>query len=246
MNVICTKSTSKLIKGATYRVVFFSNLNTKGYAFFRPTLRIYLNDNLIQTFPLSNFKPVDSEDFPQTNWICPDYQIILNEREQTKIDKNLKSGDFVIPVHDGLRTLVKGKKYKVSEVDLYDHKSTTGQVRWTDIKIKLEGSSRFYASFNFRKCTNQEVREIGLSQIFEEDVKTVKVNEFKRKFDYYTEFEKKKLLLGFLIESANDRSRHQMDVIDWAISKTSNKFKLQREDFELVGTMSLMEALNSL
>ena len=132
MYAICIKPTSKLIKGATYKVVNFNNTNTKGYAFFKPTIRIYLNESTIQTFSLTIFKPTDCDDFAQINWVCPDYQIVLNEREQMKIDRDLKSGDYVVPTHDGLKTLVKGRKYKVDDVRILDHKSSTGAIRWTD------------------------------------------------------------------------------------------------------------------
>jgi len=246
MYAICIKPTSKLIKGATYKVVNFNNTNTKGYAFFKPTIRIYLNESTIQTFSLTIFKPTDCDDFAQINWVCPDYQIVLNEREQMKIDRDLKSGDYVVPTHDGLKTLVKGRKYKVDDVRILDHKSSTGAIRWTDISIKLEGSYRYYTSYNFRKCTNQEVREIGLSQIFDEATNTELVNKFKRKFDYYNEDEKKKLLFGFIVESANDRFRNQMDIIDWAVTKTASKFKLTREDFNLVEGSSLSDLLDYL
>jgi len=246
MNVICIKPTSKLIKGATYKVVNFNNINSKGYSFFRPIIRIYLNESTIETFSLSNFKPTVGDDFPQTNWICPDYQILLNERDQMKIDKNLKSGDYVVPMHDNLKTLVKGRKYKVTDVKIHDEKTSAGVVRWSTITIKLEGSHRYYISHNFRKCTSQEVREIGLSQIFDETINTESVNKFKRKFDYYTDDEKKKLLFKFIIESANDRFRNQMDIIDWATTKTGSKFKLNKEDFDLVKDSSLSELLEYL
>ena len=246
MEVICIKPTTKLIKGEKYKVVSLNNNNTKSYSFFKPTIRIYITENSIQTFPLSNFKPTVGDVFPVTNWICPDYQSLLNEREQTKIDKNLKVGDYVVPTHDGLKTLVKGRKYRVSEVNIFDHKNTSGVVTWSDIKIKLDGSHRFYSSFNFRKCTNQEIREIGLRKIFDEDPQTEKVNKFKRKFDYYTDQEKAKKLLNLLVEAANDRYRHKMDIIDWTITKTAVNYKLVREDFDLITSITLIEILELL
>lgn len=246
MNVICIKPTTKLVKNGTYKAVFINNHNTKGYTFFRPTIRIYLTDQSIQTFPLQNFKSIDGIDFPQTNWVCPDYQLILNEREQTKIDKNLKSGDYVIPLYDSLKTLVRGRIYKVREVKVHEHKSSTGYVSWTDIKIKLDGSERFYSSWNFRKCTNQESREIGLKQIFDEQTNTETVGKYKRKFDYYTDDEKKKLLLEFVVGSANDRFRNQMDIIDWAVSKSAKQYKLNRSDFEKINLITIDELMSIL
>jgi hypothetical protein len=239
MNVVCIRPTTKLIKGATYRVAQLHNQNSRGSAYFRSTIRIFLTDNSIQTFPLQNFKTIDGSDFAQINWICPDYQLILNEREQTKIDKNLKSGDYVIPLYDSLKTLIKGRIYKVKEVRVNENKYSS----WADVKIKLDGSHRYYSSWNFRKCTHQESREIGLKQIFDEKVETEKVNRHKRKFDYYNDDEKKMLLIKFLVESANDRFRHQSSVIDWAVLKSATKYKLTKEDFDVVLNIPISEML---
>jgi hypothetical protein len=188
----------------------------------------------------------DGGDFPNNNWICPDYQILLNEREQTKIDKTLKSGDYVIPLYDSLKTLIRGRTYKVKEVKFNDHKSSTGYTSWTDIKIKLDGSERWYTSWNFRRCTNQETRDIGLKEIFDEATNTEKVNKHKRKIDYYEDDDKKKLLLEFLVSASNDRFRNQMDIIDWAVTKSAKQYKLVREDFESVIGLTIEEFLQIL
>jgi hypothetical protein len=246
MNVICIKPTKRLVKDATYKVAYLQNSNAKNYGLSRSVVRIYLNDNSVQTFPLSSFKPTSGATFPQIAWVCPEYQQILDERESTKIDKNLKSGDYVIPLYDSLKTLVRGRKYKVKEVKINDHKNTYGVVGWSDIKIKLEGSERFYSSFNFRKCSISESREIGLSELFDESPAIEKVNKYKRKFDYYTTEEKIKILITCLLESANDRFRNQMDIIDWCINKTSKQFKLTREDFDVIKDLTVTELLNNL
>lgn len=246
MNVICIKPTTKLVKGGTYKAVSIQNHNTKGYSFFRPVIRVYLTDNSIQTFPLQNFKPTVGDDFVQSNWICPDYQLILTEREQTKIDRNLKQNDYVVPLYDSLKTLIKGRKYKVKDVKIHDHKSSHGSTTWSDIKIKLDGSERWYSSWNFRKCTNQEAREIGLSEIFNESTDTETVGKHKRKFDYFTDDEKNKLLLQFIISAANDKFRNQMDITDWAITKSAKLYGLKKEDFDTIQTMTLSDIINIL
>ena len=246
MNALCTKPTTKLVKGAGYKIAQYSNSNPKGSPYFRPIIRIYLTDKSIQTFPLQNFTLEDGSDFPQTNWMCPDYQILLNEREQTKIDKNIKSGDYVIPLYDSLKTLIKGRIYKVKEVRINEHKSHSGYSSWSDIKIKLDGSERWYTSWNFRKCTNQETREIGLKEIFDEKTDTERVNKHKRKFDYYTDDEKQKLLLEFIVLSAYDRFRNQMDIVDWAVTKSAKQYKINRTDFEQVLNLSISDLVSIL
>jgi hypothetical protein len=241
MNVICLKSSKRLVKNAVYKVAYLNNQNTKGYNFFRPVVRIFLTDNSVQTFPLENFKLESGADFPNINWMDQDYQNSLNEKELTKIDKTLRAGDYVVAKYDNLKTVVRGKKYKVKEVHFHDHKSSTGQVSWTDIKIKLDGSQRWYVDWNFRKCTPQEVREISLKELFDEKSDTEKVGRFKRKFDYLTEDEKVITLLKFVIESANDRYRNKMDIIDWTIQKTGEKYSLKDEDFDLIKNLTLTQ-----
>jgi len=246
MNVICIKPNKRLVKDATYKVAQLQNLNNRGYSHFRGIVRIYLNDNSIQAFPIDSFKPTSGSSFAQINWVCPDYQQRLDERDQMKIDKNLKSGDYVVPLYDSLKTLIKGRKYKVSEVSFNDHKNFSGLVTWTDIKIKLEGSQRFYSSYNFRKCSIAESREIGLSELFDEEVTTEKVNRHKRKFDYYSQEEKTVILLKSIIESTNDRFRNHMDIIDWSIHKSSKQFKLVRSDFDSIASMTISDIVNLL
>jgi hypothetical protein len=246
MKALCIKQTTKLVKGSTYKVASYQNQNLKTSPYFRSTIRIFLNDNSIHTFPIDCFMMEDGTDFPQLNWICPDYQLFLNEREQTKIDKNLKSGDYVIPLYDSLKTLIRGRMYRVKEVKFKEHKSTMGHTTWTDIKIKLDGSERLYTSWNFRKCTNQESREIGLRQIFDEQTNTETVNKHKRKFDYYDEDDKKKLLIQFLVNASNDRFRNQLDIIDWAVTKTSKGYKLERKDFDSIMSLTVEDILRIL
>ena len=135
---------------------------------------------------------------------------------------------------------------KVKEVQINDHKSSAGHVSWTDIKIKLEGSQRWYTDWNFRKCTPQEVREIGLKSLFDEKVEVEVVGKHKRKFDYYSPEEKVRILLTLIIESANDRFRNKMNIIDWTINKTGEKYSLKLEDFESVKNLTLLEILDEL
>jgi hypothetical protein len=246
MNVICIKSSKKLVKNATYKVATLNNHNVKGFSHFTPTLKIYLTDNSIQTFPLSSFKPEGTVDFPQTNWMCPDYRTELDLKDQMKIDKRLKAGDYVVPVYDSLKTLVMGRKYKVKEVKFHEHTSSFGHTTWTDIKRKLEGSERWYVSWNFRKCTNQESREVSLKSLFDESTDVERVGKFKRKFDYYEEEEKKSILLKFILSAANDRYRNKMDIVEWTINKTAENYSLTNSDFDLVKGLSLFEILEIL
>jgi len=236
MKVISKKSTKKLVKNATYKVASFTNDNTRKSPYFRPSVRIYLTDNMVQTFPLECFSSEDGNDFPEINWICPEYTQVLNELDQMKVDNRLKSGDYVIPKFDNLKTLIKGRKYKVSEVMIGKH-------QWGGIKIKLDGSQRWYTSWNFRKCTDQEVRELNLKKIFDEQVDTERVGRLKRKIEYLTDEEKNELLSRILFQSFLDRNRNNSDIIEWSISKIGTSYNLNPEDFSSVLDLKLSDLM---
>lgn len=239
MNVICIKPTKKLVKNATYRVASFSNDNNKKSPYFRPIIRIYLTDNVVTAFPLESFRPTDSTDFQQINWICPEYSQVLEEKQQMKIDATLKPGDYIIPLYDSLKTLIKGRKYKVKEV-LVD------KSQWGGVRIKLVGSERWYTSWHFRRCTNQEMREISLKNLFDESTDTEVVNRFKRKFDYLSDEEKKDILIKIFFQSYLDRYRNNSDVIDWSINKVGSTYNLKNEDFDIILDTSIRDIIEFL
>lgn len=246
MNVICIKSTKRLVKNATYKVAKLSNINAQSSRYFRPSITIYLSETVFATFPLESFKPTVGDTFQTINWVSQDYAQFLSDREQTQITKDLKVGEYVVPKYDSLKTLIRGRKYKVTDVKINHHKNHAGIVSYSSIEIKLDGSNRYYISHNFRKCTQQEMREIGLNELFDEKSETEKVNRFKRKFDYLTPEEKKLVLLKHIIVSANDRFRNSMDIIDWTIEKTGKTYNIKTSDFEDLKTLTLTDILDIL
>jgi hypothetical protein len=74
------------VKNATYKVASFQNQNTKGYAYFRPSIRIYLTEDSIHTFPLDSFKPTVGDTFQQINYISQEYRLFLDEKDQMLAD----------------------------------------------------------------------------------------------------------------------------------------------------------------
>jgi hypothetical protein len=54
------------------------------------------------------------------------------------------------------------------------------------------------------------------------------------------------MLLRFVVTSANDRFRNQMDIIDWTIEKTANRYSINKEDFDSVRNMTLEQILEIL
>ena len=82
--------------------------------------------------------------------------------------------------------------------------------------------------------------------LFDESIDVEKVNKHKRKFDYYSEEEKISMLIRFVVTSANDRFRNQMDIIDWTVEKTANRYSINKEDFDSVRNMTLEQILEIL
>jgi len=236
MYVKCIKSTTKLVKDATYKCMMYFNDNTTNIRYFHPTVKIYLTEDLIQSFSLKYFKPIDRENFDTINWISDEYKIHITEIDQTKIDKNLKVGDYVIPLHGGYRTIIKGKKYKVSAVKTVSNR----------VSLRIEGSNRWYTGYYFRKCSHQESREIQLNDLFDEPKMTIKLNPKKRKIDYFTDIEKKVILLQMICDSVSDRYRNKLDIIDWCIFRKGKDYKLNREDFDQIIDLSVREILSIL
>jgi hypothetical protein len=54
------------------------------------------------------------------------------------------------------------------------------------------------------------------------------------------------MLLRFIVTSANDRYRNQMDIIDWTVEKTADRYSLKKEDFDSVKNMTLEQILEIL
>ena len=244
MKVKSKVNTKRLVKNSIYEVVKLQNSGSNQSKYYRGRITVRLNDDVIQSFSVNNFKMEDNSDIPQTDFISDWYKLNqINPYDLRITEKNLKEGDFVIYLRNSHRSLITNKKYKVEKINVKSYNSSWGNT-YQEVEIKVEGSSRFYKAYSFRKCTTEETRDTNLKLVFGEDADLVKVDKSKRKIDIFTEEEKQKILLEILFKSAVDKNRNNLSVVDWAISKIGYTFKLNVDDFTELLKKDLNTILN--
>lgn len=244
MKVISKVNTKRLVKGAVYDVVKLQASNTGQNRYFRPRVTIRLNSEINQNFSVNNFKLENGDDLPQIDWTSEHYKLNHYNWSELRItEKNIKEGDYVVYTRNSHSSLITDRKYKVEKINHRVYNSTFGN-QFSEIEIKVEGSTRFYKSYSFRKCTADETRETNLKLVFDENSDLEKVDKSKRKFDYYNPEEKERILLEILFKSAIDKNRNNLSVVDWAITKIAESMKLKNEDFETILDKDLKTTLN--
>lgn len=231
MNVIALKSTNKLIKGKTYKVISYNPPDS---------IRIKINEESSERFNSNFFEPENGKKYPTDTWVNPEF--LKEMDEYNLIDEKIKIGDYVKVIHDRSKLLIKNKIYKVEDLLIKEITSAWFPIRYK-IWIKPEGSKRFYNSNNFFKVSDSKSREIAIQKIIDEKVEDLcKIDHNTRKLDLLEDSEKYKILKKIIIKSAQDRFRNGMDCIDWAI-KTNEIYKLRREDFDPFMSLTLKEFL---
>lgn len=248
MKVISKSNTKRLVKGAVYEVLKLENLKTPNN--FRCSVIIKLNETLSKSFNTKSFALEDGTDLPEINWESDEWKDQTTNWRQGRITHdNIKKGDYVVYNRNSHKGLIFGKKYKVEEVNIVNHKNTWGgntSHNWTEVQIKVEGSSRFYKSYSFRKCTPQESRDITLNVLFDEETGLEKVDKNVRKIDKYDESTKEQLLIKILLSSMLDSNRNNMSVIEWAIHKIANQYSLKESDFTGLMSYDLITIISKL
>jgi hypothetical protein len=227
MKVISKVSNTKLIKGLTYEALSFDNTlpshNTRRFG----QKKIHIKN--FGWYLIKNFTDTNGNPLPQINYSNPQAPISSYRNfDATQIQKN----DIVVCENNKYKYLVKGGKYRVSEVK--------EQNKW-GAQIKLSGYSRWikFSSWSFRKLNTQETRELALSQIFDKP-ENFEV-EFVRKFEQETN--KTKVLIDCLAKSILDPYRHHYNLIDWTVVKSKLQ-GLKKEDYDQILQMPLSEILN--
>jgi hypothetical protein len=225
MRVISLKSNTKLLKGVAYDADSFNNTST-GNRWDNHRIRIKFPSGGYGSYLCKNFTDTSGNPLPKINYVNPNLPPVERFDVTT-----LKANDIVVCNSDRYKYLVKGGKYRISEV--------ANANTWT-AQIKLEGYNRNirFTTWAFRKLSTQETRDIALSQIFNQP-ENFSV-EFVRKFD--KENNKTKILLQSLAKSILDPYRHQYGVLDWTIEKTRYQ-DFKKEDFDELMSMPLSEVL---
>lgn len=234
MKVLCIKNNSKLVKGAIYDVLAIHTIPpATNNRYYRPTVR-----TSIGLYSANYFKSVDNSDLPKINWESPEYLSSKNESSSYIKDvRTIKKGDIVVCKWGTSKFFEKGKMYKVSDL-LYKVEQKTysnGQSYSTiEQKIKIEGYNRWLMTYRFRECNAQEKRNISLSGLFDEEVKTVDLTDIKksRKIDRLEDNEKNRVLLITLLAGIMDPSRNTLSSIEWAAQKKGKNYDIIEKDFK--------------
>jgi hypothetical protein len=241
MKVKSKVNTKRLVKGAIYDVMKLHGSNPNNLRYFRPRVVVKLTGNLNQNFSVNNFTLEDGRPIPQIDWTSDEHKMNHIDLWSLRItETNLKEGDYVVYIRNTHSSLITNRKYKVEKI--YHTKFGS----YSEIKIKIEGSTRFYKSFSFRKCTAEEVRETNLKLVFDESSDLAVVNTKKRKFDFFTKEEQEKILMEIIFKSAIDKNRNNLSILEWAISRVEPTMKLRKEDFEEIMNKDLKSIIEKL
>jgi len=244
MKVKSRVNTKRLVKNSVYEVVKLQNSATNKSSYYSGRITIKLNDDVVQSFSVKNFKMEDNTNVPTIDFVSDWWKLnYVNPYDLRINEKNLKEGDFVIYLRNSHRSLITNKKYRVEKVNIKSFKSSYGN-SFQEVEIKVEGSNHFYKAYSFRKCTPEETRDTNLKLVFGEDADLVKVDKEKRKIDFFSEDEKEKILLEVLFRAAIDKNRNNLSVVDWAIGKIGQNFKLRVDDFTEILKKDLNTILN--
>jgi hypothetical protein len=225
MNVVSLKSNKKLLKGVTYEAESFDNTPpSPGQRWHRAS--IYIKN--FGWYLCKNFSDTNGKPLPTIKYTSPNAS---QRRVETVDARSLKKNDIIVCKSDKYKYLVRGGKYRISEVK--DANTWRAQ-------IKLEGYSRWlsFSSWAFRILSLQESRELALSSIFNQP-ENFSV-EFVRKFD--KEKNQTKVLVESIAKSILDPYRHHYDILGWTIEKSKYQ-GLKKEDFDQIMNMPFGELL---
>lgn len=233
MDIISLINTAKLVKGGTYIAQSFNNMpissttppaQARSLGRFR---KVFLRG--YGSFQCKDFTDIQGNPLPQINYT----NNTPNPYSLKVSDIDLKKGDIVVCKSDNYKFLVKEAKYRVVDID---------EVNKWNTKVKFEGYKRWirFGSYNFRKLSLQETRDIALSQIFDKS-ENFSV-EFVRKFE--RESNKDKILIESIAKSIVDPHRNHLNILDWCIQKKARYQQLTKEDFEKILNKPLVEILS--
>lgn len=223
MVVRAVKNTKKLVKGCLYQLDHIYGTTSKmviisGLGYFESNL----------------FTLEDGSEIPNKEWSSESYKTY----QSTLIrGEDIKIGDILIYQYGSSKYLVVGKKYKV--VDIKPTYMSSG----TYYKLKVDGLNTWVGYNCFRKCTQQELREISLTGLLDNTVVNTTVDTQTRKIDQIPEDEKNRIIFKLLCSAIVDTNRNNMSIVDWAVSKSGTQWELTRKDFNKYLSKSMSEII---
>lgn len=214
MKILCNKNTTKLVKGAEYEASVLINGQTN--------VRKYVYLKKYGSYSTSNFRQLDGSPLPEINW-----RENTTPQENTNIDeKNIKKGDIIVCKYD-TKILSSGKKYLVSDVLIEKPQKYSSYHR---VRIKVEGYNRWLNCYRFRKCNKQEIRDIGINEVFDQPEEIMKYDKSIRKIDTYSVDKKNKAILSVIFNAMIDPYRNNLSILDWAINKSGKRYDITKDD----------------
>lgn len=236
MNLKCVKANRSLVKGAIYECLKTVMISGNTNRFFRPYVVIKsLGHYLPEYFTLENGDPI-----PVANWLSPEYGVGSDYKTWVENPEQLKQGEILVCERESSKYLRRGEFYKIVEVNKVQRGSSG---RWFDVKVKIEGYQRWLAVGAFRRATQQELRQIQLSNLFDEKIPDMRVQRHIRKFDRNSQEVKMRILLEATCKSLLDPKRNNLSVMDWAIEKIEPKLDLTASDFDLIKHLDIERLL---
>jgi hypothetical protein len=238
MNVICKKSTTRLVKGLRYEVEALYNSGTNGSYYLEG--KVWLKG--FGRFAVNNFTDTDGKELPKIDIPLP-----TRIREELLKFSDLEKGDILVCTTDGYKTLVKDGMYRVEDLTTKstprNTRSGTGLPPYVESFVKLEGIKRKlkFSSYRFRKLSTLESREIALNKILLGETEKVINSTIVRKIDLLPN--KQETLVKILCKSILDPMRHQLSITDWGIQQVSKKIDLLPSDFSELMDMPLKDIL---
>ena len=227
MIVIRKTSTTNLIKGARYTV---QNLwNGPNCARWRQG-KIRLVG--LGVYAVRGFTDINGNPVPNINYQNPNIQ-----NTPSLEGKDISDGDILVCLSDRYKILTKGSMYKVEKVIKKEIGGTYPRVEYY-IKFEILNRKIRFWSWNFRKLTTQEIRDLSINDILGEKNKIVTDPSIK-KIDLVPN--KDKLLIQLLAKTILDDKRHQLSPIDWCCQKVAKNWDLIPDDFNDIMGLTVKE-----
>lgn len=240
MLVTCKKPNKYTVKGVTYKVLFLNNKKDPSSRWFYPRIMVEIKPGITSTYSPKNFTMTDGTPIPEINYQSTEYNPESWRDGYISEENMVKKGDYVVYRYGSSKLMEKGKTYKVEDVRVTRHKSTSST--WVNITIKIEKNPRWISSTSFRKLSDQESRDISLSELLDQPVPVSEIDKSTRKFDRMNKDDQHRILLSTLASAMIDVTRNNMSIIEWACEKIGKKYDLKPDDFKPI----LKKSLNTL
>ena len=229
MKVISKKSTKKLVKGGEYEIFQLWNDGSSRSRYLEGSFEI----KGLGRFKVDDFHLQDGSPLPKS--------IISHDRD---FSHSLRKGSVLVPNRDLGKSFIKGKMYVVEDIKFQNRTLQYGGRVVQDKYLKFQGFKRWYKFnyWNFDLLPIEKHREISLSEILDSKKSPIIINKSKRSFDDVDN--KDQFLIQILFGSIADKYRNNLNILDWAVSKTGSKYGIVKSDFDGLMNEKIIDLVN--